>query len=402
MNITRRLRHPLAGLLGLSLAGATSAADISTSGFAASELRWFPQSPLFSGQLTGAEPSLLLAPEFRFRSEDGKTRGTFAPFVRLTGRNNDRSHLDIREAYVATRKEDWDFLIGINKVFWGVAESRHLVNIVNQTDIAEDTDEEDKLGQPMIAVGLQKDWGRLDTFVLPGFRERDFPDLKGRLRSPEPADENGRVIESSLGNAHVDVAARYSHVLGDWDLGLSIFRGISREARLPLSPDGTRRVPHYDLITQGGLDLQYTREEWLWKFEGILREGHGSTFAAMVGGFEYTHFQIFQTNADLGLLAEYHRDGRDPASTPSTGFDNDVFLGARYALNDVDDTQALAGTVIDLGDGTMSFFVEAERRIGDSWKIEAELRILTNVDAANELAAFRRDSFANLRLSRHF
>jgi len=383
-------------------AGSAAASEIATSGFVASELRWFPQSPAFDGQLSGAEPSVLLSPEFRYRSEDGNIKATFAPYARLTGRNSDRSHVDIREAHVSFRKGDWDFLVGINKVFWGVAESRHLVNIVNQSDIVEDTDEEDKLGQPMVAVGVEMDWGRVDLFVLPGFRERDFPDKRGRLRTPQPVDENGAVLESSHGNAHVDVAARYSQVFGDWDLGLSAFHGLSREARLPLSADGSRRVPHYDLITQGGLDLQYTLDAWLWKFEGIVREGHGSTFGAMVGGFEYTVFQIAETDADLGFLMEYHRDGRDPASTPSTGFDNDLFLGARYALNDVDDTQALAGTIIDLEDGTMSFLVEAERRIGDSWKVEAEARLLANVDNANAFAAFKRDSFVNIRLSRFF
>tara|TARA_B100000676_G_scaffold308145_1_gene368275 strand:+ start:4224 stop:4463 length:240 start_codon:yes stop_codon:yes gene_type:complete len=79
-----------------------------------------------------------------------------------------------------------------------------------------------------------------------------------------------------------------------------------------------------------------------------------------------------------------------------------LFLGARYALNDVDDTQALAVTLIDLEDGTMSFLIEAERRIGDRWKVEAEARLLANVDDTNAFAAFKRDSFVNIRLSRFF
>ena len=77
-------------------------------------------------------------------------------------------------------------------------------------------------------------------------------------------------------------------------------------------------------------------------------------------------------------------------------------MGIRLALNDVDDTQALAGTVIDSEDGTLSFLVEAKRRIGSSWKIEAEGRILTNVSDNNALSPFRRDSFFNLRLARYF
>ena len=107
-----------------------AAGEVRMSGFVASELRWFPQSAQFPGQFSGVEPSLLANPEFRYRSKDRDTQAVFIPFLRLSGRDNERTHYDIREAYVATRSGDWDLLVGVNKVFWGVAESRHLVNIV--------------------------------------------------------------------------------------------------------------------------------------------------------------------------------------------------------------------------------------------------------------------------------
>ena len=377
------------------------AGEVKVSGFTAIDLRWFPQSPKFDGQFSGVETSALINPEFRYQANGSGLRVAFIPFVRLSGRDSERTHIDIREAYVDQRLGDWDYLVGINNVFWGVTESRHLVNIINQTDAIEDTDEEDKLGQPMINIGLQKDWGRLDVFVLPGFRERPFPGSTGRLRANETVDDDQAVFESGAGTAHVDFAGRYSHFIGDWDVGVSLFHGLSREARLPIGAGG-RRAPHYDLITQGGLDIQYTVDEWLWKFEGIVREGHGDPFAAMVGGFEYTFFQVAESDADVGLLAELHWDGRDTANAPTTGFDNDLFMGARLAFNDVDDSQALVGSVIDVEDGTVSLFVEAERRIGDTWKIEAEARFLVNTDRRNTLAPFERDSFVNLRLSRYF
>ncbi len=390
----------LAALFAVSAIPAT-AGEVRVSGFTAVDVRWFPQSPKFDGQFSGVETSAVINPEFRYKADGGGLQVAFIPFARLSGRDAERTHFDIREAYMAQRLGDWDYLVGINKVFWGVTESRHLVNIINQTDAIEDTDEEDKLGQPMINVGLQKDWGRLDVFVLPGFRERPFSGSTGRLRTNETVDADQAVFESGAGNAHVDFAGRYSHFIGDWDVGVSLFHGLSREARLPIGAGG-RRAPHYDLITQAGLDLQYTVDEWLWKFEGIVREGHGDPFAAMVGGFEYTFFQVAESNADVGLLAELHWDGRDEANAPTTGFDNDLFMGARLALNDVDDSQALIGSVIDVEDGTVSLFVEAERRIGDTWKIETEARFLVNTDRRNALAPFERDSFVNLRLLRYF
>ena len=150
-------------------------------------------------------------PSWALRPGDGISSSpkTCAPYTWLTGRNGDRSHFGIRERHVSFRTGDWDFLIGINEVFfWGVAETRHLVNIVNRSDIVEATDGEGKFRQSMVAVDLEKGEGRLDFFVLPGFRERDFPDWRGRLLTPQHVDENDAALESEHGKAVVDVAAR--------------------------------------------------------------------------------------------------------------------------------------------------------------------------------------------------
>ena len=80
-------------------------------------------------------------------------------------------------------------MVGINSVFWRVVESNHLVDILNQTDLIEDIDGEEKLGQPMISLSTQQDWGGLSLFVLPWFRERTFPSEEGRLRSQSGTDK---------------------------------------------------------------------------------------------------------------------------------------------------------------------------------------------------------------------
>lgn len=375
--------------------------DVRISGFVATEMRWFPEAPAHGGQYAGADASLVINPEFRWRSLDRRHRVAFVPFARLAGRDAERTHGDIREAYHLYLGDAVEILTGFNKVFWGVTESRHLVDIVNQTDLVEDTDDEDKLGQPMLNIATQQDWGRLGLFILPGIRERTFAGDTGRLRAALPVDEDAAEYEAGLGQANVDLALRYTHVIGDVDLGLSLFRGTARDPRLVATGLGTL-APFYDTITQGGLDVQYTTDAWLWKFEGIAREGQGKSFLATVFGFEYTLYQIAGSDADLGLLAEYQYDGRDPADGAGVLADNDVFLGTRLTLNDVQDSQALAGVVIDRDDGTLFFSVEMSRRIGADWKAELEARMLTNVDDTNGAYAFRRDTFLNVRLSRYF
>jgi len=287
-------------------------------------------------------------------------------------------------------------------VFWGVTESRHLVDIINQTDGVEDIDEEDKLGQPMVMLGTQRDWGEVLLYLMPYFRKRTFPDENGRLRTPIPVDGEAAKFESGAEEHHLDLAVRYSHSIGDWDVGTYYLYGTSREPVLAPNANGDRLVPFYELIHQVGTDIQFTREAWLWKFEGILREGQGDLFTAAVGGFEYTLYQILNSTADLGLLLEYNWDGRDDFEAPPTIFDHDMFLGSRLALNDVQNTEALLGTVVDTDNASTLLFVEAERRLGDSWKVQMEARFFLNVDNTDPAVAFKQDNFINLIIQRHF
>ena len=73
----------------------------------------------------------------------------------------------------------------------------------------------------MVVVGLEKDWGRLDFFVLPGFRERDFPDWRGRLLTPQDVDENDAVLESEHGKQLLMLPRAANRFLA---IGISVFR----------------------------------------------------------------------------------------------------------------------------------------------------------------------------------
>ncbi len=229
------------------------------SGFVAVDLRGFAHRPIFP------EPpdhpilaSALIQPEYRYTWNEEKDRLTAVLFARYEYEDSRRRHVDVRELHWLHAGPSWDVLFGVGKVFWGVAESRHLVDIINQTDLVEDPDGEDKLGQPMVKWSLLQEWGTLTFFVLPRFRERTFPGRRGRLRSALPVDTSQPVFESSLGVWHPDVAVRWTHTLGVWDIGLAHFSGTSREPRLrPGRDDAGRAVlaPHYDVIHQTSLDL---------------------------------------------------------------------------------------------------------------------------------------------------
>jgi hypothetical protein len=372
-------------------------------GYISVEPRYFIQEPLFADQpARGVSPSAVLAPELRHDWNGGDDRITVAPLLRWDADDHARTHLDLREVLWQRVRGDWVWRLGIGRVFWGVTESRHLVDIVNQTDLVEDIDEEDKLGQPMIHAERWTPIGSFDVFLLPGFRERTFPDESARLRGSLPVDVDAATYDSGAGKRRTDVAVRWSRPIGRWDAGLSGFHGTGREPRLVPAPRAGGEVvlePHYDVIEQLGLDLQYTQGAWLWKLETIARRGQGRSFAAAVAGFEYTAFGVAGTAVDVGLLAEYLYDDRGPVAPP-TPLDDDWFGGLRLSFNDVAGSSILGGAIID--DGAVFGIFEAERRLGNAWKVEVEARWFVDAGPANDLVSgFRRDSFVTLRMALH-
>lgn len=370
----------------------------------AAETRVFPRGPLFPEQRNARlSPSFRLEPEFFYEWSGGRWRITVRPFLRLDPHDDARTHADLREAGLLYLGDGWTAFAGLGKVFWGVTEVSHLVDIVNQTDGVEDIDSEDKLGQPMVNLTIEGSWGAIDVLYLPLFRERTFPDGRARLRGLAPIEESAS-YESGAKRRHQDFAVRWTKFLGDFDLSMSYFRGTSREPRfLPIRRDGGRPVlrPRYDVINQLGLTLQWTRSRTLWKLEAITREGPDDRFVAATGGIEYTMYQLFSSNADLGLLAEVMLDGRGETAPP-TIFDNDLFVGFRWAWNDVSGTSILGGPVVDFATGEVLAMVEAERRIGERWSLAVEARWFANTEPNTFTEGVRRDGFVNLGFSRFF
>ncbi len=371
------------------------------------ELRIFPDDVKFSDQDNyHFDPSFKIEPEITYEFTSGNDRLTFIPFFRYDLEDNNRTHFDIRELNWLHITSNWSLLIGNDIVFWGVTESRHLVDIISQIDFVEDIDNEDKLGQPMINFTYESDWGAFEFYYMPFFRERTFPSDDARLRGPLPISENPK-YESDLEEYHPDFAFRWFNTIKDFDVGISFFWGTSREPIFLVEENKNGEMffrPFYTIINQVGLDLQWTKDAWLLKLEAIGRGGQGPYFFATVFGFEYTIFQIFNSNADLGILSEYLYDGRDEniEFAPPTFFDNDIFGGLRLALNDIQDTQVLAGLTTDTKNGEMLGVVEASRRIGERWVIAIECRLFMNAEEGTIFSGFSNDSFINLSISRFF
>ena len=359
------------------------------------EFRYFADTPQFDEQGRNAA-AIIYRPIWS--ATTGNSIFDFRGIVRYDENDEERQLIDITELSWLYVLDDWEFKAGIAKVFWGVAETQHLVDIINQTDLVDDIDTETKLGQPLLSVSRSTNIGVFDVFVLPFFRERTFPGEQGRLRTQPFVNTDLAVFESDAEETNIDYAARWSHTLGIFDVGVSYFNGTGRDPVFTLASDNSALIPNYVQIEQVGLDLQATTGSWLFKLEAIDRSAadifESENFHAAIGGFEYSFFDLASTGADIGIVVEHSFDSRGEQS-----FSDDLtFVGVRLAINDEQSTDLLIGCSTD---GRLCS-AEGSRRFGDSFKLSLRANSFSDIDDGNVLASQRDDDFLQLNLAYFF
>ena len=159
-------------------------------------------------------------------------------------------------------------------------------------------------------------------------------------------------------------------------------------------------APFYQIIDQAGLDAQLTKGSWLWKLEAINLDGNYEKYKRAAGGFEYTFYGIASSAADLGLVVEYLYDSRGNLAT--TPFEDDLFTGLRLTLNDVQSTDALLGVIKDRYNSSYLFSLEANRRIGDSWKLSIQANKFQADGLDQSLKSFAEDDYLQIELGYYF
>ena len=373
-------------------------------------------------------------------------------FLREDADDPSRSHGDVRELYYHHIAREAELRIGARRVYWGVTESRHLVDIINQSDLVEDIDGEAKLGQPMFNTTFIGDWGSFDFFLMPYARARTFPGTDGLPQLPFPVAVAEAQYESSRQQTHLDSALRWRSSIGNADIGISFFHGTAREPlllpclrrgsgfegtengpncdpesaipdpgplpeqvvallqALGLAPgneeveqqilDAIVLVPRYELIDQLSLDAQYIIGATALKLEARLRRQFGRWNLATVSGFEHTFGDVAGSGIDVGLLAEYLYEER--GTLLGSRFDDDWFAGLRLGFNDIAGTQVLAGGIVEADGRNRLFSVEASRRLGNNWRLALEARIFSAIPDDDPLAFFADQDHLRLELTRYF
>ncbi len=338
------------------------------------------------------EAALTLAGSWRRTWDQGRQSLIVAPFVRWdpTGERTRVDFTDLSWAYLWDR---WEIQLGVGERFWGVTESLHLVDVINQREPTVGAQRYVKLGQPLAAVATRQRWGSLEVIVMPVFRERSFAGRAGLLWAAAPV-ADGRAGLEARGNWPPEGAVRWSRAVGAVDVGVSGFLGTNREPRFTTEIDtaGSRvLIPHYDRIAQLGVDLQLTTGSWLWKLEMVTLDPQAGRYLAAVGGLEYAFADY------LSVFAEYAFDSRGSEAT--TSFADDFFAAARLLMHD---GEVRAGAFIDRRSLNTVPSIQIKRRLGMASVLALEAGGFIGRRDREPWQAPRQHDYLSLSLTRYF
>jgi hypothetical protein len=334
--------------------------------------------------------------EYNKSMNDGNSQIKITLFGRYDFNDVKRSHVDFRELYYKQSFKNGYTSLGFRKIFWGVVESTNINDIINQKDMLEGIEGDYKLGELMWQTVFIKSFGTFESYIMPFHRRVRFPGPEGRFRSPLDLerDSSANYYRNDIGRWYPSFAVRYNNIIGSFDLGINFFHGLSREPVIDKSSQDINI--YYPIINQFGGDFQFTLPGMLLKTEIVNRLGKEKGYWAIVSGFEYTIGNFLNSSGDLGIVSEYLFDER--GNNTIRGMDNDLFLGLRFSGNDLNSTEILAGTIIDLSKTTRLYSFQASRRFNEVVKFELEGKWFRNVSHKEFVSIFRNDSMLQVNI----
>lgn len=317
----------------------------------------------------------------------------------LSGEKNGRSFLRIDEAAVAYEGDIYRIEAGRTVRFWGALEARNIVDGFNPSELRNDLFETDKIGVWNLSLSRYTDTGSVSATLK--LREEDqpmakypyayyfFPEIVSYDETLRTESGRGRptVYLSWNGTTDADISADYAVILQN-----------GYDSQRYFAPKVGALPPVYEqhaylvnkLMAYGTAVSGSTLYKLEALYSDVLDEPLVSDYCHVGAGVEHTFEQIY-AGSDLGLILEYYRyqtlqKGRFSDLDLFEVFENDLFAGVRWSLNDVSDTSVIGGVVWDGEYGEQNWYAEFESRIKESFRLSLDYRYIEPSDT--EATAF--------------
>jgi hypothetical protein len=337
-------------------------------------------------------------------------------------------------------EDDYFFGLGFEKFNWRSTEVFSAVDIINSRNYDGALEDTEKFGELSVSFRKYFESSNLSIFLFPRTKENYIPGGASRLGVGVDIQDSYFVNDSETESdeKQTQFAIKYDQFSnwGDWSLFFTqhfdrqtpIFgnrnyivdptRTVCGIEICPL--DGTFNTPYYYEVKDLGGYVTIPWEKWIFKGEFLKRDFSEDTkigtftgedtqkdYQQLTTGFEYLY--SFESGHDLRIIGEYSRTlGVDDAySRRRFIFQNDIYLGGQYLLNNSDDTTVDFGFIKDISSGVTEsiYLFSYESRLNKGWKINASIRYIDaekTTDYPQGLEIFEDDHQGQLSLSYYF
>ena len=272
----------------------------------------------------------------------------FAVALEGIGECCDDDWFNLKRLNASYATENLRFLVGYDLLRWGKTSLYSPVDSINAIDYREDITGQQKRGQLIVsAKAVDLFGGTAELVLVPNNQDDELPEFTTgmplRMAKIEPDRDQG------------GAALRYSKKIGGFHLGVSAQDMVAHQRQvlgMQLTPDGVALLSSQPRARFVGFELQKDLSSAL-IFSADVAAGNSQLgrssswddFHAYSLGLDYSLPFAFSDEHTANLVLEKHYDSRD-ALAP-TFYQDDWYLGATYALNDVSNTLVRAGVIQD-------------------------------------------------------
>lgn len=311
------------------------------------------------------------------------------PWLLLDAFDPDVLRYEPLEAHLDYTAERWDVRVGQFIESWGIVDTVNPLDILNRTDLAVDALSPPRRGEAGVRVRAHGEGGdvvgqpSVGLYLMPLFRETDFPSEGSRMRPRPP----GGVLVPAKGvrpdGAEALLAAiRAEHTLSTpWlnaDVQYILARGPSHAPALGVlpQPDGSLQfAPDYfgTYTVGGGFRAVPNGRLSALTFKAEVAYVRPYQFAAQSGGLPEDFLRLAagvsrsfvldsaaELNVNLEVLGELLADD---ALAKTRLFGNDVAVRLAWAANDPALTALEVRAIVDWQDGTVLGNLVARRQL---------------------------------------
>ncbi len=345
-------------------------------------------------------------------------------FFRYDALDSERSKIFVEDGYLEMKRGMLRLRAGYQRLNWTATEAFHPADIVNARYWDSTIENQEKLGEPMLAVRLKALGGDVEFYYRPIAVDPVFPSTRSRMRVFAPI-HTGVGADVTLGDpvrmrfngdlytdhfAYEQWGARIQRSFAGADLGVHVMQHLDRTTPVVFLDTTEASSPKARMLFQPVTVLGFTYVQalgsFLIKMEGAyqwyMRPRGGQTPLGMVPernygsvalGLEYgfnhqgrgTSTFILEGQGIFGFPKNQPVDASIfliPQASRPVGlltplFNHDVMLAYRYSFDDESSTTVLCSAIVDvLRPQEFLLTASVERRLGETWLASTGVRVV--------------------------